>query len=51
MELFKVGFINVTLIDVIDILIVTYIFYKLYLVMRGTIAAQIFVGPRSSLPL
>ena len=44
MELFKVGFINVTLIDVIDILIVTYIFYKLYLVMRGTIAAQIFVG-------
>lgn len=44
MELFKVGFITVTLIDVIDILIVTYIFYKLYLVMRGTIAAQIFVG-------
>lgn len=44
MELFKLGFITVTLIDVIDILIVTYIFYKLYLVMRGTIAAQIFVG-------
>jgi diadenylate cyclase len=44
MELFKVGFITVTLIDVIDILIVTYIFYKLYLVMRGTIAAQIFIG-------
>jgi diadenylate cyclase len=44
MELFKVGFITVTLIDVIDIFIVTYIFYKLYLVMRGTIAAQIFVG-------
>jgi diadenylate cyclase len=44
MELFKIGFITVTLIDVIDILIVTYIFYKLYLVMRGTIAAQIFVG-------
>lgn len=44
MELFKVGFITVTVIDVIDIIIVTYIFYKLYLVMRGTIAAQIFVG-------
>jgi diadenylate cyclase len=44
MELFKIGFISVTLIDVIDILIVTYIFYKLYLVMRGTIASQIFVG-------
>ena len=44
MELFKIGFITVTLLDVIDILIVTYIFYKLYLVMRGTIASQIFVG-------
>lgn len=44
MELFKVGFITVNLIDVIDILIVTYIFYKVYIVMRGTIAAQIFVG-------
>jgi diadenylate cyclase len=44
MELFKIGFITVSLIDVIDILIVTYIFYKLYLVMRGTIASQIFVG-------
>src|SRR6266487_2053737 len=44
MELFKIGFITVSIIDIIDILIVTYIFYKLYLVMRGTIAAQIFVG-------
>ena len=44
MELFKIGFITVNLIDLLDILIVTYIFYKLYLVMRGTIASQIFVG-------
>ena len=44
MELFKIGFITVSLIDVIDIIIVTYIFYKLYLDMRGTIASQIFVG-------
>lgn len=44
MELFKIGFVTVTLIDIVDIVIVTYIFYKLYLVMRGTIAAQIFVG-------
>jgi diadenylate cyclase len=44
MELFKIGFITVNLIDIIDIFIVTYIFYKLYLVMRGTIAAQIFIG-------
>lgn len=44
MELFKIGFITVSIIDIVDILIVTYIFYKLYLVMRGTIASQIFVG-------
>lgn len=44
MELFEIGFIKVGLIDVIDIIIVTYIFYKLYLVMRGTIASQIFLG-------
>jgi diadenylate cyclase len=44
MEIFKIGFLTVSLIDVIDIIIVTYIFYKLYLVMRGTIASQIFVG-------
>ena len=44
MELFKIGFITVSLIDIIDIIIVTYIFYKLYLVMRGTIASQIFLG-------
>jgi diadenylate cyclase len=44
MELFKIGFITVSLIDLIDIFIVTYIFYKLYLLMRGTIAAQIFIG-------
>ncbi|MCC6866393.1 MAG: TIGR00159 family protein [Ignavibacteria bacterium] len=44
MELFKMGFVSVSLIDIIDIIIVTYIFYKLYLVMRGTIASQIFLG-------
>ncbi len=44
MELFKIGFIDVTLIDLIDIALVSFIFYKLYMVMRGTVAAQIFVG-------
>lgn len=42
MELFKIGFLSIGLIDIIDILIVTYVFYKLYTIMRGTIAAQIF---------
>ena len=42
MELFNIGFISVKLIDIVDILIVTYVFYKLYFVMKGTIASQIF---------
>ncbi|HEY5534421.1 MAG TPA: diadenylate cyclase CdaA [Ignavibacteria bacterium] len=42
MELFKIGFITVRVIDLIDITIVAYVFYKLYKIMRGTIAFQIF---------
>jgi diadenylate cyclase len=44
MELFRIGFISVSLVDIVDIAIVAFIFYKLYQVMRGTVAAQIFVG-------
>ena len=44
MELFKIGFVTVSLIDLFDIAVVSFIFYQLYIVMRGTIAAQIFVG-------
>ena len=44
MDLFKIGFLDVGLVDLIDILLVSVIFYKLYMVMRGTVAAQIFVG-------
>lgn len=43
-ELIKFGFLTVRLTDVIDVLIVTYVFYKLYTVMRGTVAAQIFIA-------
>jgi diadenylate cyclase len=44
MELFHIGFLDVSLVDVIDILLVSFIFYKLYMIMRGTVAAQIFMG-------
>src|SRR5689334_8881378 len=44
MELFHFSFVRVTLWDVVDILLVTILFLRLYRVMRGTIAAQIFVG-------
>jgi diadenylate cyclase len=43
-DLFKIGFLTITLSDVIDIAIVSFIFYKLYTILRGTVAAQIFVG-------
>jgi diadenylate cyclase len=44
MELFRIGFISVGITDLIDIVLVSYIFYRLYLAMRGTIAIQIFAG-------
>lgn len=43
-DLFKIGFLTVTLSDVIDIAIVSFIFYKLYTILRGTVASQIFIG-------
>ena len=43
-DLFKIGFLTITLSDLIDLAIVTFIFYKLYTLLRGTIAAQIFIG-------
>lgn len=43
-ELFKIGFLTITLSDVLDIAIVSFIFYKLYTILRGTVAAQIFIG-------
>ncbi|MEO6695108.1 MAG: diadenylate cyclase CdaA [Ignavibacteria bacterium] len=44
MEIFKIGFLSIKLIDIVDILIVTYVFYKLYTIMKGTIASQIFIA-------
>jgi len=43
-DIFKIGFLTITFLDVIDILIVAYIIYKVYNVIKGTIAAQIFLG-------
>ena len=44
MGLFNIGFLPVSLVDIFDMALVSFIFYKLYMVMRGTVAAQIFVG-------
>ena len=43
-DLFRIGFLTVSFTDLIDIAIVTFIIYKLYILLRGTIAAQIFMG-------
>lgn len=44
MTLFRIGFLKVSLIDVLDVLAVSVIFYNLYLLMRKTRAVQMFVG-------
>ncbi|MFA6597666.1 MAG: diadenylate cyclase CdaA [Ignavibacteriaceae bacterium] len=43
-EIFKIGFITVSFFDLIDMAIVGIIFYKLYSVLKGTVASQIFLG-------
>ncbi len=43
-ELFKIGFLSVSFLDIVDIVLVVFIFYKIYTVISGTIAAQIFYG-------
>jgi len=43
-ELFKIGFLTISFLDIVDIAIVTIIIYKLYNTLKGTIAAQIFIG-------
>ena len=44
MEIFHFGFLSVTWMDVVDVLLVTLLLNRLYVAMRGTIAAQIFLG-------
>ena len=44
MELFRIGFLTVSLIDVLDVLAVSFIFYKLYHALSGSRAAQMMIG-------
>ncbi|MBL1211930.1 MAG: TIGR00159 family protein [Ignavibacteriae bacterium] len=44
LDLFKIGFFTVSLLDIVDIILVSYLIYKLYTLIRGTIASQIFIG-------
>lgn len=41
MELFKLGFVSVRLVDIIDISVVTFLFYKLYDILKGSMALRV----------
>ncbi len=44
MDIFHIGFLTIRLIDLIDIAIVTFLLYKLYNLLRGGVAINIFIG-------
>ncbi|RMF06582.1 MAG: TIGR00159 family protein [Candidatus Neomarinimicrobiota bacterium] len=44
MTLFHLGFLRVTLVDLVDLLLVSWIFYRVYHYFRGTRAGQMLVG-------
>ena len=44
MPTFKVGFLTITIIDIIDIILVTWIFFKVYQYFRETRAGQMLIG-------
>ena len=44
LTLFRIGFIKVNVFDILDILVISFVLYKLYCFMRGTRAAQMLVG-------
>lgn len=44
LELFKIGFLEVRWLDVIDVLITAFLLYKVYDLLKGTVAINIFLG-------
>ena len=44
MPTFKVGFLTITIIDIIDIVLVTWIFFKVYQYFKETRAGQMLIG-------
>ncbi len=44
MKLFNIGFLTISIIDVIDIILVTWIFYKVYQYFKETRAGQMLIG-------
>jgi len=44
MELFHIGFLTIRLLDLLDILIVSFLLYKVYQLLKGGTAINIFIG-------
>lgn len=44
MELFNIGFVTIRLVDIVDISIVTFLFFKLYELLKGSLAIRILTG-------
>lgn len=44
MDLFNIGFINVTIFDILDIALVSFAFYWIYKALKDTVAVQILFG-------
>ena len=44
MDIFHFGFLNIRLLDIVDILLVAWLLYHLYRLIRGSVAINIFVG-------
>jgi uncharacterized protein (TIGR00159 family) len=44
MELFEIGFLKVRLLDILDILLVAFLVYKLYELLKGGVAMNILIG-------
>jgi diadenylate cyclase len=42
--LFKLGFLPITIIDILDVTLVTFVFYHLFEFIKGSIAARMFMG-------
>jgi diadenylate cyclase len=44
MLLFKIGFLDVDFIDILDVLLVAFLLYQVYYLIRGSIASKVFLG-------
>jgi diadenylate cyclase len=43
-ELFQIGFLTITIYDVLDVAVVTVLFYLVYKALQETIALQVLIG-------